>query len=237
MISIINNILTSNGYQTIETDVAINGHAVFLFQPNANIEREEYFVTIQPEVQSDETAQRLLAEEAQVLFEAINASGKVERPFEKNCTMLICCEEGIVNRDSILSLEEDQYNFKKNVVAYTLHELAKTKAYLAENEIKKITNKVINDIVNSEGGKNFLRFKAREESSIGHYSLILKAALKLPFITYSPQEQKLANLSLEIDGSLTAKQSTIYAQLMEPDMEWTDENIYQHIERIWGGSV
>ncbi|MBN0617384.1 hypothetical protein JTM18_36430, partial [Pseudomonas aeruginosa] len=68
---------------------------------------------------SDAAAQKILEEKAQELFEAISNSGKVDRPFEKNCTMLICHEEEGISRQTILALEEDQYNFKKNVITYT----------------------------------------------------------------------------------------------------------------------
>ncbi|HGK0851289.1 TPA: hypothetical protein ACKAFX_005277, partial [Pseudomonas aeruginosa] len=60
-------------------------------------------------------------------------------------------------------------------------------------------------------------------------------ALKLPFITYSPQEQQLTNLSSEIENSLSPHQSSIYSQLMESEAEWTDDNIHHQVAKIWGG--
>ncbi len=237
MINVINNILASCGYQQANIECSLDNHAVFLFIPASESDREEYFVTLQAHIQSDESAQAILEEKAQELFESIRNSGKVERSFEKNCTMVICHEHNKINKTTILALEEDQYNFKKNVVSYTAHELHSLKTYIDDKKIEYLTNSVINDILNSEGGKSFLDFKENNQNSNGYYSLILKSALKLPFITYSPQEQQLIDLSSEIEQSFTPRQSFIYGQLMESDVViWTDENIHQQVERIWGNA-
>lgn len=237
MINIINNILSSNGYNQVKLEPPFNDQVFYLFCLPEESKREEYFVTIQLQTQSDAAAQALLEEKAQELFEAISNSGKVDRPFEKNCTMLICHEEQRISRQTILSLEEDQYNFKKNIITYTPRELANLKAHISESGIEKITNNVINEIINSEGGRNFIDFKGDHANSKGYYSLTLKAALKLPFITYSPQEQQLTNLNDEIKNSLNPYQSSIYSQLIEPGTEWTDDNIHQQIAKIWGNLV
>ncbi len=237
MINIINNILSSNGYKQIGIEAPFNNQAFYLFCLPEESKREEYFVTIQLQTQSDAAAQALQEEKAQELFETISNSGKVDRPFEKNCTMLICHEEDRISRQTILALEEDQYNFKKNVITYTPHELANLESHLSDSGIEKITNKVINEIINSEGGRNFLTFKNDHINSKGYYSLILKAALKLPFITYSPQEHQLTNLNDEIKNSLDPYQSSIYSQLIESETEWTDDNIHQQVAKIWGELV
>ncbi|BAK76711.1 hypothetical protein NH8B_1896 [Pseudogulbenkiania sp. NH8B] len=234
MIDIINNILTSSGYNMIGLDIPLDNQTFNLFCPPEESRREEYFVTIQSHTQSDKAAQALLDEKAQELFDAISNSGKVGRAFEKNCTLLISHDEQRISRKTILSLEEDQYNFKKNVITYTIDELATLKDYLSENGVEKITNKVINQIVNSEGGRRFLAFKSNHEDRKNYYSLIIKIALKLPFITYSPQEQQLTNLNSNIENSLNAHQSSIYSRLMESEVEWTDENIHQQILFTWG---
>lgn len=237
MINIINNILSSNGYKQIEIDVPFNNQAFYLFCLPEGSKREEYFVTIQLQTQSDAAAQALLEENAQELFEIISNSGRVDRPFEKNCTMLICHEEGRISRQTILALEEDQYNFKKNVITYTPQELANLESHLSDSGIEKITNNLINEIINSRGGRDFLTFKDDHANSKGYYSLVLKSALKLPFITYSPQEHQLTNLNDEIKNSLDAYQSSIYSQLIESEIEWTDDNVHQQVARIWGELV
>lgn len=237
MIDIINNILCSNGYVRVDIDMSLDDHDIHLFCPAKDSRREEYFVTLQMLEQSDATAQAILHEKAQYLFETIRDSGKVDRPFEKNCTMLICHEESKISRKTILTIEEDQYDFKKNVIAYSARELESLRHHLLENGIEKLTNSTINEIVNSDNGRGFLAFKDNHKDSNGCYSLILKTVLKLPFVTYSPQEQQLINLSFEIEKSLTQYQSSIYNQLVESDVVWTEENIHQQVERIWGGLV
>ncbi|MDO8417320.1 MAG: hypothetical protein Q7S87_14030 [Agitococcus sp.] len=233
MINIINNILTSFGYQQANIEYSLDNLAMFLFIPASESNREEYFVTLQLNIQSDESAQTILEETAQELFESIRNSGKVERSFEKNCTMIICHEDAMISRNTILALEEDQYNFKKNVVTYAEHELHALKTHLSESGVEHLTNKIINEIINFGGGKRFLEFKNNHKNINDHYSLILKIALKLPFITYSPHEQQLTNLSLEIEQSFNHYQSVIFTQLMESG-EWADENTHQQVERIWG---
>lgn len=233
MITLINKILFSNGYERLDIEPSSSNVIFYAFCLPEGHKREEYFVTIQLQEQSDTAAQELLHEKAQILFEEISNSGKVGRPFEKNCTLLICHEEEKISRQTILALEEDHYNFKKNVITYTSNELESLESYIIENEIEKITNNIISEIINSNSGRKFLTFKNDHTNKKDYYSLILKTALKLPFITYTPQEQQLTNLNDEIDKSLSLYQSTIYSQLMAYDSDWTDENIHQRVEEVW----
>ncbi|MBN0063296.1 hypothetical protein JTL66_34330, partial [Pseudomonas aeruginosa] len=80
MISIINNILSSNGYKQVDMETSLDNDSIYLFCPSERSKREEYFVTIQLQTQSDAAAQKILEEKAQELFEAISNSGKVDRP-------------------------------------------------------------------------------------------------------------------------------------------------------------
>lgn len=237
MLNFINKILSDNGYSQVDIELPLEMAWFYLFCSSESSRREEYFVTIQLSQQSNEEAKSLLEEKAQELFERISNSGKVDPSFEKNCTMLICQEEDKIDRQTILELEEDQYNFKKNVIAYTQQELAAIQAYLTQEKIEKITSSVINRIINADGGKNFLQFKDNHKKQEDHYSLILKIVLKLPFITYSPQEQKLVNLVSEIDSCLSPEQSLVFEQLLSSDVEWNEDNIHQEVESIWGGLV
>lgn len=237
MITIINNILLNNGYKLVDIELTHEIADIYLFCPLELSKREEYFVTIQLYMQSDEAAQDVLKEKAQELFEKISHSGKVDVSFEKNCTMLLCQDDSKISRKTILAIEEDQYDFKKNVIAYSQKELEDIENYLDQQKIQKITNSIINDIINADSGERFLEFKNNHKMSKDHYSLILKVVLKLPFIIYSPQEQKLTNLSDEFESSLSPDQSLIYNRLVNSDIEWNDENIHQQVERIWGDLI
>lgn len=237
MINIINNILSSNGYKQVEIVLQQDVADLYLFCPPTKSKREEYFVTVQIRTQSDSTAQRLLEIQAQEWFESISHSGKVEQTFEKNCTMLLCHEEAKISRQTIMLIEEDQYNFKKNVITASQQEVLALQNYLAQEQVENITTKVINSIINIDSGKGFLDFKNNNKLQKDHYSLILKIALKLPFVTYIPQEQQLSNLLNDIDNSLSPELTSIYKQLTNLDVEWTESNTVRNAEMIWGRLV
>lgn len=234
MITIINKILSSNGYQVVDIELPDNNPNIFLFSPSPNDKKEEYFVTIQLPTQSNEVAKELLEHKAEELFEAISDSGKVERYFIKNSTMLICYDETRIHKETIFSIEEDPYNFKKNVITYSETELNNLKDFLTSNNINEISNFVISEIINNRNGQNFTDFKNTHKTIKNYYSLILKIALKLPFITYIPSKKELINLSLDIENSLSQRDSLLYKKIMESDIEWTESDTYQQVEKIWG---
>ncbi|WP_413493636.1 ABC-three component system middle component 1 [Shewanella baltica] len=237
MINIINNILSSNGYKQVELVLQQDVADLYLFCPLTDSKREEYFFTVQLRTQSDSNAQRLLENQAQEWFESISHSGKVDQTFEKNCTMLLCHEEDKISRQTILMIEEDQYNFKKNLITASQQEVLALQNYLAQEQVENITAKVINSIINIDGGKGFLDFKENNKLQKDHYSLILKIALKLPFVTYIPQEKQLSNLLNDIDNSLSPELTSIYNQLTNLDMEWAESNTVRNVEMIWGRLV
>lgn len=234
MITIINKILSSNGYQVVDIELLDNNPNIFLFSPSSNDNKEEYFVTIQLPTQSNESAEELLEHKAEELFEAISDSDKVERYFIKNCTMLICHNETLIHKETIFSIEEDPYTFKKNVITYSETELNDLKDFLTSNNINEISNSVISDIINNRNGQNFTDFKNTHKTIRNYYSLFLKIALKLPFIMYTPSKKELINLSLEIENSFNAQDSLIYKKIMESDIEWSESDTYLQVVKIWG---
>lgn len=234
MISIINNIISSNGYQLVDIELTDNKQNIFLFSPISNSQKEEYFITIQLNEQSNDSAIELLEDRAEDLFEAIKNSGKVEPYFIKNCTMLICHEDSLIQRETIFLIEEDAYNFKKNVITYSNNELNDLEKFLKINNVHEISNFVISEIINDKNGQSFTAFKSTHQTVQNYYSLILKITLKLPFIMYSPSQKELINLSLEIENSFSKQDAMIYKKIIESDVEWTESNIYQKIEEIWG---
>lgn len=230
MINLINNIISNNGYQSIDFDFDEPGFMISLFKASDD-NKQEYFLSLQAEEQSNEVAILLLEEKAQTIFETVRNSGKAERFFEKNCTMIVCHEAQKIKKETIFSLEEDPYNFKKNVLTYSTGELLALQTYLSTNGIEKIENTTINNILNANGGKSFLEFK--ESSTRGLYSIILKTTLKLPFLIYTPQEQKLSNLALDIENNLSFGLNSIYKEITSSKTEWNDENILDEVMRIW----
>ncbi|WP_122687916.1 ABC-three component system middle component 1 [Pseudomonas viridiflava] len=234
MINLINNIISNNGYQKIDLNLDEPGFLITLFKASDE-SRQEYFLSLQAEEQDNEVAMLLLEEKAQTIFEKIRNSGKTERFFEKNCTMIVCHEALKIKKETIYSLEEDPYNFKKNVLTYSTGELLALQAYLSSNGFEDITNDVINNILNANGGRNFLEFK--KSSTKGLYSITLKTTLKLPFLIYTPQEQKLSNLALDIENKLTTDLNSIYKEITSLETEWNDENILDEVMRIWSVGI
>ncbi|MNY23687.1 hypothetical protein D3C86_1573640 [compost metagenome] len=151
--------------------------------------------------------------------------------FEKNCTMLICLNSAKLDPELVLAFEEDPYNFKKNVITYSAGELAALNWYLTSHSIEAFGGDIINDILNANGGRDFLAFKYQSERT-PLYNLAIRVVLKLPFLVYSPREQKLENLSGQINDAIPDDKSEIFNQMLMA--EWTDEKILDHVESIWG---
>ncbi len=236
MNKIINDIINSNGYQKAEIAFHQELAELNLFKPSLNNQRQEYFLVVKLYEQSDESAKQLLKLYAQEWFDYIIMTGSVGKEFEKNCTLIFCHKEDRLSRTTIFMIEEDQYNFKKNVITYTDNELIDLQRYIDERELKCLDEEVINNIINENSGMSFLNFKANNKEQKNYYSLTLKSILKLPFISYLPQHQKLANVTEDIELSLTPDQSNIYHKLTSTYEYWDDDNVEEHVEAIWGGN-
>ncbi|WP_058975619.1 ABC-three component system middle component 1 [Pseudomonas syringae] len=234
MITILNNIMTGNGFTLVDITTSENEISTSLYKSESPC-KEEYFLTLESNSPSSETLKYLLDEKAQSLFEQIQNSGKVERYFEKNCTMLICIKSENLDNNQVLSIEEDPYNFKKNVIIYSTEELVALNKYLQDNDVSSLHNEAINNILNSNSGKDFLNFKHQKPGRNHFYDLIIRSALKLPFLAYSPypkNQKNLGNLSLQINNSVPSQLTEIFKKSLSVD--WTDENILEHVESIWG---
>lgn len=231
---IINIILNSNGYQEADIPLHQDLAELNLFEPCEDNYRQEYFLVVKLHEQSDESAKQFLEHHTQDWFDQIILSGFVGQEFEKNCTLILCHKEDQVNRNTILMIEEDQYNFKKNVITYTDNELIDLQDYIDKNQLNSLNEEVINSVINENSGMSFLQFKINNKEQKDYYSLVLKSILKLPFISYLPQEQQLANLSGDIELSLSSSQLSIYKKLTESSELWEDDNIEEKVEGIWG---
>ncbi|WP_269516988.1 ABC-three component system middle component 1 [Acinetobacter baumannii] len=157
MISIVNDILICNGYKTIELAQLLEGYSCFLFKPIDN--KDEFFVTIESHNQSDEDAKNILENKADELFDLIFSCNIASPFFKKNCTLILCQEYSKIERSTIFQIEEDPYNFKKNVIVYSKNELNSLKDYLSKDNNISLTNEKINQIINSNNGSEFLNFK------------------------------------------------------------------------------
>ncbi|WP_256818930.1 ABC-three component system middle component 1 [Pseudomonas putida] len=234
MITILNNIMASNRFTLVDVDLPNQFIDFSLYKAESSL-REEYFLTIHLDNNSDQALQNFLDKTAQEIFEDIQSTGKVELYFEKNCTMLICLDSLGLNHDLVLALEEDPYNFKKNVIKFSSSELAALNAYLTSNAIAALTNDIINDILNANNGRDFLAFKHQNGDRHRLYDLIVRVMLKLSFLSYHPQEQKLENLTGQIESALTDALTETYERILAAD--WTDNSVIGNVESIWGNKA
>lgn len=233
MITILNNIMASSGLIIVDVG-ADNGTFNYCLYKAKCSHREEYFLTLELTDTSNKTLQNFLNEKAQEIFEDIQNSGKVEMYFEKNCTMLLCLNSANLDPQLVLALEEDPYNFKKNIITYSAGELAALNSYLMNHSIKEFGNDIINNILNANDGRDFLAFKyQRDRNTL--YDLTIRIALKLPFLVYNPREQKLENLLGQIDEAIPSDRKKVFNQMLT--VEWTDENILDHVGAIWGNKT
>ncbi|AOX26863.1 hypothetical protein KUT41_23795 [Pseudomonas aeruginosa] len=234
MITILNNIMASNRFTPVDVNLP-NQYFEFSLYKAESRHREEYFLTVQLDNNSDQALKNFLDNTAQEIFEEIQSTGKVELYFEKNCTMLICLESHGLNHDLVLALEEDPYNFKKNVIKYSLPELTALNVYLTSNAIEALTNDIINDILNANNGKDFLAFKYQSGNGHHLYDLVVRVMLKLSFLSYHPQEQKLENLTGQIDSALPAALTDTFEKILAAD--WAVEMVIGNVESIWGNKA
>ncbi|WP_460096213.1 ABC-three component system middle component 1 [Pseudomonas sp. S3_C01] len=234
MITILNNIMASNGLKLVDVDLTHRVFNLSLYKAESK-RREEYFLTVDLDDNSSEALKRFLDLTAQEIFEDIQSSGKVDLYFEKNCTMLICLNSVDLDQDLVLAIEEDPYNFKKNIIKYNTTELASLNDYLANHSVNAITNDTINEILNSNSGKDFLDFKYQNGSRNRFYDLIIRVMLKLSFLPYHPQEQKLENLTGQIDAAVPAELTETFESILSAD--WTDEAVIANVESIWGNKA
>jgi hypothetical protein len=62
----------------------------------------------------------------------------------------------------------------------------------------------------------------------------MKLVMKLPFLTYSPQEKTLSNLDEDISKSFSARQSIIYNTLLNTPLDTNELEFDKIINDIWG---
>jgi len=234
IINILEKIFESNCYEKVNFDFSLIGAKYFIYTPVAKENKEEYFVLLELLNQSNENLKLTLEDMSEYLFETIIKHGNVERHFGKNSTLIICHKENQIERMTTLSLEEDLYNFKKNVIAYSDKELYGLVNYIKEKKITNLTNENLIKIINENNGVNFVRFKKNTKNNTEYYSVLMKFFLKLPFLTYETQEKGLSKINEDIDKELTVSQRNIRDDILSIEDEWTDESILTFASKNWG---
>ena len=232
LVDTLEKIFVSSSYQLVEIHIEQPGYNILLFN-SSKPDREEYYLLAEAFEQNEEVHTAFANDHAEKLFDSIRKLSWISRAFEKNCTLILCCQEKTISRSTILQLEEDPYNFKKNVITYTQGEKLGFAQTVADSSP---TNKLINEIINFDYGSDFREFKERNKNINNHYSLTMKLMMKLPFLTYSPQEKTLSNLDDDIFKSFSIRQSMVYTSLLETPIDASDAEIDKIINILWGSS-
>lgn len=225
LIEFICDIMKDNGYVALTNDVQFEGYDFCLFGCGPGVSKEEYFVVMESHIQSEAALSKILSELADEVFEQISAQSNVAEFFKKNSTLIICAEEQSCSTSVILSLEEDQYNFKKNVILFTKSEIeSMTSKVGAMNAETVLTNERINRLIAADGGDVFRAFKSGGGGAQNYYSLLLKMVSKVPFLTYIPVAKSLHDLDGAIDTSMTKLQVDMYRGALEEELLTSDKH-------------
>ncbi|MNC67323.1 hypothetical protein D3C75_1178100 [compost metagenome] len=59
--------------------------------------------------------------------------------------------------------------------------------------------------------------------------------LKLSFLSYNPKEQKLENLTGQIDAALPPALTETFERILA--VEWADDTVIGNVESIWGNKA
>jgi hypothetical protein len=167
-------------------------------------------------------------------FEQINGDEvKISSSFDKNATLIILTHHDI-NLDSnamkqAISIEEDAYFFKKQVLSIQLRELPIISSYFEEHKGSYIT--YIQNIISDT--ERFNEFTSPQllglSSKYVEYSFIAKLYEKLPFLALLVDKADQDDLQQKIDGELSDVQRESCNDLLALDTDnlnnWFEELI------------
>lgn len=231
LIDILEKVFTDNDYALNQVLKEMDEYKAFLASTKEEKERSEFFLLIEPYDPTDALLKKVVETEAEDFHIKLNASDLTDETFKKNCTMIICCKD-LVSQSSILSLEEDPYNFKKNVIVYSQEELDD----LIQKGITNFSSDKLNELVNEENGNHFREFKSEPESN--YYEILLKMVIKLPFIKYTIPQKQLYNLEEDIVDKLTEPQRLTLQTALNIDLSTSeDDEIYKKLFSDGGYSI
>lgn len=206
LINLIDKIFLSNGYEAVHFEHNYGELKTKLFKPQDVNNKAEYYLLLECPDATTQHADDLLAVWADGLHLKVRESPVVDRVFSKNCTMIICWPELAITSKQVFQIEEDRYNFKKNVISYSQVELSGL-----EEKSSDLSLAQINELIGQGDGAYFQRFKEKSAELENYYSLLLKVFIKIPFLTYLHDPKRL----FDLDSSLTANFSGTELSLYE----------------------
>lgn len=230
MINILENILIANQYLKLELPDEKYNSIFRVFAASVESNREEYFCIIEWKKIDNFSVKFFLEEIADEIFEYIRIQNNISQSFAKNSTLLVFFEKDEIKNEDIYIIEEDEYNFKKNVIIYKNEELNSLKSLL-EIE-KKLSIDLLNTIVNGGEGEEFRRFKEKNEMTLSYYPLVIQMMLKLPFLKYKPKGEMLINLEHQIFEELEIHEQKIYEKLDSLDLNFETNDLMNFFEGL-----
>lgn len=220
LINFIEKVFLDNGYEPVHFEHSYETLITRLFKPKAAEKKAEYYLAVESKNATTQHAEKLLTEWADGLHLKVRENPRVDRVFAKNCTMIICWPEPAITSKQVFLLEEDRYNFKKNVISYSSKELADLK----EKNID-FTLAQLNELVGQGDGAYFQRFKEKSTDLENYYSLLLKIFIKIPFVTYLHDPKRLFDLDSSLVADLSETELALYEFSMDLNKDLGDEEL------------
>lgn len=220
LIDLIDKVFLNNGYEAVHFEHSYHELITRLFKPQVFEKKAEYYLVVECLNATNRHADDLLSVWADDLHLKVRESPLVDRVFSKNCTMIICWPELAITSKQIFQLEEDRYNFKKNVISYSSSELADL-----QEKNSDFTNTQINEMVGQGDGTYFQRFKEKSADLENYYSLLLKIFIKVPFVTYLHDPKRLIDLDSSLITNLSIGELGLYEFALGVDEDLNDEEL------------
>lgn len=220
LINLIDKVFLNNGYEAVSFEHGYDKLITRLFKPKVAEKKSEYYLVVECKKATSLHAEELLSEWADGLHLKVRESPVVDRVFSKNCTMIICWPELAITSKQVLQLEEDRYNFKKNVISYSSEELADL-----EEKNSEFTLVQLNDLLGQGGGAYFQRFKEKSDELENYYSLLLKIFIKIPFVTYLHDPKRLFDLDSSLVVDMLENEVNLYEFALGLDEHLDDEDL------------
>lgn len=201
------------------------------FTPSEELKKHEYFIVMNLKEPKEEELDILLNEDFNKIYTEVVDSVYFNNYVSKNTTAIIFIELENLNSASnnsslnkkILNIEEDKYNFKKNIITYTEKQAKEfQELYNGEKDIRMGINKVIYD-----KGK-FIEFK-KNPILDSIYNFISKLQIKIPFLTLKSEEKEMESLKEKIDKQL---KDLNYDKIMNMIINMDEIDIEKFIEEI-----
>ena len=222
LINLIEKLYLNNGYEYINIENNHDELIVKIFKPQTAEKKAEYHLVVECKNPTIQNAENLLLEWADDLHLKVRESPMIDRVFSKNSTMIICWPESSITKKQIFQLEEDRYNFKKNVICYSLKELADLNLKNSDFTLKQLNN-----FVGEGHGAYFQRFKEKSAELENYYTLVLKIFLKVPFVTYLHDTKNLFDLDLLLTADLSQSEQELYDFTQGIDQGLNDEDLME----------